>query len=352
MHDAVTVHMAAPPERIWDLVSDVTKIGKYSPETFEAEWIDGATGPAVGAKFRGHVKRNGKGPIYWTTCTVLGVRAGARVRVRRRHEREAAQRVALQARARGRRHRRHRVVRARPDPLRCVCTGRSSVGRAAGPIATACGRPSSASRPTLSDIDIVLFDLGGVLIDFGGVGPMRELAGIQSDDELWQRWLTCRWVRTFERGGCTAADFATGMVGDWDLPLEPRAFLDEFRSWPGRTLPGADALVAEVRATTPAGCLSNTNSLHWEDHFGTWPILDAFDYRFLSFELGVLKPDREVFDRVADLLPAARGRVLFLDDNVINVDGATDAGFVARHVRGVDEARAALVGAGVLESTS
>ena len=63
--------MAAPPERIWDLLSDVTKIGRYSPETFEAEWIDGATGPAAGAKFRGHVKRNGKGPVYWTTCTVV-----------------------------------------------------------------------------------------------------------------------------------------------------------------------------------------------------------------------------------------------------------------------------------------
>lgn len=70
MHDSVTVHMAASPERIWELVSDVTKIGRYSPETFEAEWLDGATGPAVGAKFRGHVKRNGKGPVYWTTCTV------------------------------------------------------------------------------------------------------------------------------------------------------------------------------------------------------------------------------------------------------------------------------------------
>src|SRR3954447_15565103 len=71
MHDSVTVHMAAPPEKIWDLVSDVTRIGSYSPETFEAEWLDGATGPAVGAKFRGHVKRNGRGPTYWTTCTVI-----------------------------------------------------------------------------------------------------------------------------------------------------------------------------------------------------------------------------------------------------------------------------------------
>jgi Polyketide cyclase / dehydrase and lipid transport len=76
MHDSVTLHMSAPAERIWDLVSDVTKIGRYSPETFEAEWLDGATGPAVGAKFRGHVKRNRKFPIYWTTCTVLASEPG------------------------------------------------------------------------------------------------------------------------------------------------------------------------------------------------------------------------------------------------------------------------------------
>ena len=71
MQDSVTVHMAASPEKVWELVSDVTSIGRYSPETFEAEWLEGATGPAVGAKFRGHVKRNGKGSTYWTTCTVL-----------------------------------------------------------------------------------------------------------------------------------------------------------------------------------------------------------------------------------------------------------------------------------------
>jgi uncharacterized protein YndB with AHSA1/START domain len=32
----VTVHIAAPPDRVWDLVSDVTRIGEYSPETFGA----------------------------------------------------------------------------------------------------------------------------------------------------------------------------------------------------------------------------------------------------------------------------------------------------------------------------
>jgi uncharacterized protein YndB with AHSA1/START domain len=76
MHDSVTVHMDAPAEKIWDLVSDVTKIGRYSPETFEAEWTHGATGPEVGARFRGHVKRNSKGPIYWAPCTVITCEPG------------------------------------------------------------------------------------------------------------------------------------------------------------------------------------------------------------------------------------------------------------------------------------
>jgi uncharacterized protein YndB with AHSA1/START domain len=76
MRDSVTVHMDAPPDRIWDLVSDVTRIGSYSPETFDAEWLDGATGPEVGGRFRGHVKRNGKGPVYWTSCTVLASEPG------------------------------------------------------------------------------------------------------------------------------------------------------------------------------------------------------------------------------------------------------------------------------------
>ncbi len=70
MRESVTVHINASPKQVWDLVSDVTKIGSYSPETFEAEWLDGATGPAVGARFRGHVKRNGVGPIYWSAATV------------------------------------------------------------------------------------------------------------------------------------------------------------------------------------------------------------------------------------------------------------------------------------------
>lgn len=70
MGGEVSLQMDASPAEVWDLVSDVTRIGEFSPETFEAKWIRGSTGPEVGAQFAGHVKRNGVGPTYWSGCKV------------------------------------------------------------------------------------------------------------------------------------------------------------------------------------------------------------------------------------------------------------------------------------------
>lgn len=58
----------APAEIVWNLVSDVTRIGEWSPETEAAEWVSGAPGE-VGARFRG---RNRRGRSAWsTTCEVV-----------------------------------------------------------------------------------------------------------------------------------------------------------------------------------------------------------------------------------------------------------------------------------------
>jgi hypothetical protein len=100
MHDAVTVHMDATPQHVWELIRDVTTTGGFSPATLVAEWVEGATGPAVGAQFRGHVKRNGRGPMYWTKCEVtacepgrvfeFGVKTGGRILNTWRYELEPA----------------------------------------------------------------------------------------------------------------------------------------------------------------------------------------------------------------------------------------------------------------------
>jgi putative hydrolase of the HAD superfamily len=199
-------------------------------------------------------------------------------------------------------------------------------------------------------IDVVLFDLGGVLCEVGGVTPMRELSGIDSDEELWARWLACRWVQRLEAGQCSDDEFASGVVADWDLPVSSTEFLGAFGAWENRPYPGALELVTQVRETVHAGCLSNTNAYQWDASMVDMPLIRAFEYRFLSFELGLVKPDRAIFEAVATLLAAAPSRVLFLDDNAVNVESAASFGFHARHVRGIAEARRSLVDAGVLAS--
>ncbi len=67
---SASCHIDAPPERVYQLVSDVTQMGEWSPETTKAEWIDGATGPAAGARFKGS---NKLGIFRWSTKPTVEV---------------------------------------------------------------------------------------------------------------------------------------------------------------------------------------------------------------------------------------------------------------------------------------
>lgn len=111
MEGSVTVHMAAPAE---DLESDRRRAQHRAifPEVFEAEWLDGASGPTLGAKFRGHVRRNEIGPVYWTTCRVTACEPGKEFGFAVLGGRSGDQQLALPADAAGRRNRCHRVVPA------------------------------------------------------------------------------------------------------------------------------------------------------------------------------------------------------------------------------------------------
>jgi Polyketide cyclase / dehydrase and lipid transport len=56
--------VAADPHAVWVLVSDLPRMGEFSPENIGGHWVNGATGPAVGAEFRG---TNRNGSRQWTT---------------------------------------------------------------------------------------------------------------------------------------------------------------------------------------------------------------------------------------------------------------------------------------------
>jgi Polyketide cyclase / dehydrase and lipid transport len=54
--DRVQLHVRATPDEVYALVSDVTRTPELSPEILECTWLDGATGPAVGARFKARNK--------------------------------------------------------------------------------------------------------------------------------------------------------------------------------------------------------------------------------------------------------------------------------------------------------
>jgi uncharacterized protein YndB with AHSA1/START domain len=68
--------VAATPEQVYSVVADVTRIAEWSHECQGAEWLDGATGPTVGSRFRGSNKVDRFG---WSrVCTVTDLEAGRR----------------------------------------------------------------------------------------------------------------------------------------------------------------------------------------------------------------------------------------------------------------------------------
>jgi uncharacterized protein YndB with AHSA1/START domain len=64
----VTKVVDASPDDVWNKVSDLTRMGEWSPENQGGEWVKGATGPAVGARFKG---RNSNGKKSWSTVVVV-----------------------------------------------------------------------------------------------------------------------------------------------------------------------------------------------------------------------------------------------------------------------------------------
>lgn len=197
--------------------------------------------------------------------------------------------------------------------------------------------------------DVVLFDLGGVVIELAGVPIWQSWTGAGDEAEVWQRWLGSTAVRRFESGRVGADEFAREIVSEFELAVSPEEFVREFAAWPRGVYPGVAELVAAVRRRVPVACLSNCNELHWPRFLGEMGLARVFDHHFSSHELGALKPDREIFDTALARLGCTPERALFLDDNRLNVDGARDAGLDARLARGPDDLRRVLDELGLID---
>ncbi len=197
---------------------------------------------------------------------------------------------------------------------------------------------------------MLLFDLGGVLVDWVGIGAVAELTGGRMDaNEARKYWLFSPYVRRFETGKCRPDEFCQGIVSDLKLPIASVEFRERFLSWDRGPLPGALDLLDSLRGQFTLACMSNNNPLHWErlkqpDMFG-----GRFDHVFLSFETGFMKPDSAAYVHVLSHLGCRPEEVIFFDDTPECVEGARAAGIRGYEVRGVESVKETLRLAGILE---
>ena len=190
---------------------------------------------------------------------------------------------------------------------------------------------------------VVLFDLGGVLFQLTGVRAFGEMIGEPDDSDVLRRWVTCPWVQRYDSGNCSSEEFAAGMVSHHGIKIAANDFLERFRTWVPGPHPDAASLVRKTKASgVTVACLSNTNHAHWHADNGLAAFVEEFDYRFLSFEIGFVKPEHSAFAHVVDELECEPNEILFLDDVEVNVEAAVRFGLDAVLADGVETAQATL----------
>ncbi len=211
---------------------------------------------------------------------------------------------------------------------------------------TAGEKMNSTDPPTVSTI---LFDLGGVLFQLYGARIVCQWSADNlTPDDLMGKWLVSPAVRAFESGRIEFPEFRQQMKSELKLSVGDDDFDRVFTGWIAGLFPGAEDLLARLSSTYRLACFSNTNHVHWEIMGRDYRLMDRFDTTFASFQMGLVKPDREAFLHVIAQLAVPPDTVVFLDDNQVNVDAAVDCGLRAFRVYGVEGARQALEAAGLV----
>lgn len=205
------------------------------------------------------------------------------------------------------------------------------------------------TRSQRNKIRIVLFDIGGVLVELSGLTMLLSWLGHRlTAEQVRTLWLTSPVVRLFETGKLPPTTFAEQMITQMSLPVGVEEFLSELCIRGQRMLPGAVELVRRVPRNYVRATLCNTNTLQWTRLMDEHDLMGAFDHHFASHLTGKIKPDEEAFQHVLATLGCEGPETLFLDDSQLNVAAAKKVGMIAFEVKGPVEAEHALRVAEVL----
>jgi putative hydrolase of the HAD superfamily len=199
--------------------------------------------------------------------------------------------------------------------------------------------------------DVILFDVGGVLLTNGWDTRERALAAAhfnldQADLEARHQTVSGQW----ERGSIPVSAYLDAAVF-----YRPRSFSrDDFWAFmlaQSQILPnGALGTLEELAASKKCmlGALNNEARETNDYRFKTFGLPRYFQVALSSCFLGLRKPDIAIYQRALDMLMRPPERILFIDDRPENVAGAVKAGIRAIHFEGEEALRSELVSLGVL----
>jgi putative hydrolase of the HAD superfamily len=191
-------------------------------------------------------------------------------------------------------------------------------------------------------IDCVVFDVFGVLMTRGFASGGQRLAAMLGLPLDTVRIAYERWEPMFDLGLLTSAQFwghvqqDLGTHHDWH-ELD-QAVLDGYAP-----LPGAFELVARCARACPVYALSNTRREWFERLDERFAISALFERVFVSYELGLLKPDEACYAHLIRSLGRPPARIAYLDDDARNVQAAKALGIKAHLYAGTADALAFLL---------
>ncbi|MEZ5865066.1 MAG: HAD family phosphatase [Geminicoccaceae bacterium] len=189
-------------------------------------------------------------------------------------------------------------------------------------------------------LELVLFDLGGVLIDWD---PRRLYRKIIADEAAMERFLstvcTPAWNLELDRG----RSFALAVEELVAQHPEERPLIEAYQQrWLemiGGPIGGTVALLEELATRrTPLRALTNWSAetftlVHSDPDYD---FLGRFAHIYVSGALGMIKPDDDIFEHVLEDTGLPAGSILFIDDSAANIRTAERLGFVTHRFAGAD----------------
>jgi len=192
---------------------------------------------------------------------------------------------------------------------------------------------------------VVVFDYGEVLSMSPSEEDRRTLVATAGTDdaEFWPVYWRHR--DELDHGTLSVPDYWARVGADLGLDFGPaqlqRLWAADFRSWISVEPASIDVLDDLAAGGTRLALLSNAG-FDFGDAFRTAPFSRYFEQVFVSAELGLLKPDPEIYRHVARELGIDPGDMVFVDNKKVNVEGAESIGVTGHHFVGVPQLRAFL----------